>query len=789
MVGSSLDRKLFRDLSRIKGQASAIAIVIALGVMMLVMMDGLVNTLDETRRAYYERYRLADVFAPVKRAPRHVVDKISALSGVDAAEGRIVGGALITLPYVSVPLQAKAVSLPDFNLPRLNDYRLSKGRKINPQHADEVLVLESFAIARDLSLGSKLAVTMNGARRTFTIVGFAQSPEFLYTTAPGELVPDDGRFAVLWMSETALEAAFDMKGAFNEFLVALAPQHQQKEVINALDSMLGQYGALGAYGLKDQVSNRFVSEEISGLEASAIGVPPIFLGVAAFLLYIVVSRIVQSEREQIGLLKAFGYTDNEINGHYLKLVLIIAICGALLGSLMGVAAGRSLAGVYQQYFKFPFIVFQVDASAFLTGIVVSVITASVGGLLVLRQVFLLTPAVAMRPPAPVDYSHMASNDNTLKQWIDQPSRMVLRRVRRQFNRMFGAIVGVATGLALAAGMSSLLSGFDRTIELTFNILDRSDANVTFIHPLSNKTAFELQQVPGVLSVEPYRNVSVVFKYKRQEHHGAIEGLIEQPILYRALDAEQQPIILDDSGIVLSTMLAKKLDINVGETLTVDVREGRRPILHVPVTAISDTLLGSPTYMSLSGLNRHLKEVGRISGAYLTIDKKVSHQVYEKIKDMPNVAGVTLKQDSILAFEKMMDQGAGAMRYVMAIIAGVITFGIVYNAARIAYAERARDLASLRVIGFTKGEAAYVLLGELAVIVLFALPIGAALGYLLANLIAEGFSTDLYQVPSAFSLSSFAFAALSVIVAAIVSGWLVKRDVDKVDLVSALKSKE
>ena len=537
---SPLNQKLLRDLWRIKGQGFAIGIVIAVGVMMLVMMSGLVNTLDETRRAYYERYRLADVFAPVKRAPERVLKKLAKIPGVAAVEGRVIGDALISLPDVDVPLRAQAISLPDFHTPRLNDIYLTRGRMLDSEHTDEIILLKSFAEARGITPGDTLAATMNGARRNFRIVGLAESPEFLYTVAPGEFVPDDARFAVIWMSKNALSAAYDMDGAVNEVLLSMERDARLKAVLDEVDRILDSYGGLGAYGLKDQASNRIVIEETSGLRASAVAVPPIFLAVAAFLLYIAVSRIVQAERGQIGLLKAFGYSSTEVSLHYLKLVLLIAIGGALAGSLMGIAAGRSMAAFYQTYFKFPFLVFQLESSSFVTGFLVSVLTASLGGLVVLRGVFALTPAVAMRPPAPADYSRSRQLPAWLKR-LDQPSRMVLRRIFRQPMRMFIAVIGIAAGMALSSAMLSVIAGFDETLEVTFSVIDRSDAAVTFINPVSNKTVYELEHLDGVLSVEQFRSVPVIFRNALHSYRGEISGFTETPRLNRAIDKNRDPL--------------------------------------------------------------------------------------------------------------------------------------------------------------------------------------------------------------------------------------------------------
>ncbi|MBV1865867.1 MAG: ABC transporter permease [Rhodobacteraceae bacterium] len=784
-----LDHKLLRDLWRLKGQAVAIGLVIAVGVLVLVMMTGLVSSLTNTRDAYYQRYRLADVFAPAVRAPQHLVRDLMAIPGVAAAEGRITGGALIDLPEQKLPLQARAISLPDFGAPRLNDIYLTDGRRPDGGHTDEILLLRDFAVINNLHPGDTLSATMNGARRIFRIVGLAQSPEFLYATPPGEMAPDDARFAVIWMGHTALSAAYDMKGAFNEALVSLEPQANLEAVLDGVDRLLDPYGGLGAYGLKDQLSNRFISEEINGLQVMSVAIPPIFLGIAAFLLYIVILRMVQAEREQIGLIKAFGYTNAEVATHYFKMILAIAIGGAVAGCLMGIGAGRAMTGLYQLYFKFPFLLFAIEPASLVTGFAISVLAASAGGVFVLRKVFALTPAVAMHPPAPADYSGSGRVTGWLDTFLDQPSRMVLRRLTRHPGQMSGAVIGIAAGMSLSVAMVSLLASFERTLDLTFNTVDRSDLTVTFTHPMSDKTIYELQRIRGVIEVEPARIVPVILRNRLKNYRGALIGLIEKPRLYRAIDDKTAPILLRKDGIILARALAEILDIRPGEMLRVDVLDSHRPKLTIPVAGLSDSLLGSPVYLELSALNLALGQPNRVSGAFLRIDSVYRDAILSKLKGMHAISSVTRKQDTRAAFEKMMDSSSGAMRYVMVAIAAIITFGIVYNSARIAYAERARDLASLQVMGFTKGEVAFVLLGELGVVTLIALPLGAVLGHYLTFAVSKGFSTDLYQIPAVYSPESYGFAAIAVIGSAVVSGWLVKRDIDTADLVSVLKTRE
>ena len=786
---SPLDAKLGRDLWRMKGQALAIAVVVGLGVLMLVMMDGLVNSLTETRDAYYARYRLAQVFAPLKRAPDRVLDDLRAIPGVAAVEGRVTGGALIDLPGLAVPARAEAISLPPHGPPRLNAVHLARGRLLDPTRADEILLLNGFAKAHGLEPGDRIAATMNGARRDFRIAGLVEAPEFLFSAPPGELMPDDSRFAVIWMNHSALAAAYDMDGAFNEALLSLTRGAETQAVLAAADRILEPYGGLGAYGLKDQISNRFITEEIAGLVVTSHVVPPVFLAVAAFLLNIVVSRMIRAEREQIGLLKAFGYTSFEVGLHYFKFIMAIAVGGAMLGCLFGVIGGRSLATVYQIYYKFPFLVFRVVPAAFVTGVAASVLAAAAGGILVLRGVFTLTPAVAMRAAAPADYSRAAAMGGILRTLLDQPSRMVLRRIAREPLRTLLAVIGIAAGMAISVAMVNVTAAFDITVERNFTLVDRSDVTLAFIEPLPDRVIHDLRRIAGVIEVEPFRSVPAVLRNGPQSYRGGISGLVAEPRLSRAVGADLAPLPIREDGVLLGSALAELLGVAPGDRLEIEVREGRRPVIEVTVAGVAETLIGSPAYMRIEALNRALKEPGRVSGAWLRIDAAQSGEIFRKLRGMPAVAGVTVATEARAALEKVMDSGAGAVRYLMTAIAAVITFGIVYNSARIAFAERARDLASLRAIGFTRAEAAFVLLGELAVIILLALPIGAVLGYFMGEAVSAGFSTDLYRVPALFVPEGYGAAAAAVLLAGMVSGWLVKRDVDRLDLVATLKARE
>ena len=784
-----LHAKLFRDLWRIKGQALAIMVVIGIGVALQVMMSGLVASLSQTRDTYYERHQFADIFAPVVRAPEHIASRLRNIAGVAAIDTRVSGVALIDVESRALPVSARILSLSPDSHPQLNEVLLTSGRLPEPDNAQEVILLHGFASAHNIHPGQQISVTLNGALRSFDVVGTAQSPEFIYYAAPGEMIPDDARFGVIWIARPTLAAALDLKGAFNEALITLRRDANVDAVLDAIDTILGSYGSSGAYSNLDHPSNRFLAEEISGLDVSAKNVPPVFMLVAAFLLYIVISRLVQSEREEIGLMKAFGYTDTEVSTHYLQLVLLIAVGGALFGSVLGIALGRLTIPIYTTYYKLPFLLFRLEFSSFISGIATSILVASLGGAIVLRRIFRLAPAEAMRPPSPPDFSKTGRIGKRITDRLDQPTRMVLRRIARQPFRMLGAIMGIAAGMALSLSMLIIYEGFDEALDRTFNVIDRSDAFVTFAAPAPSKAIYELQRISGVTHAEPIRAVPVILRNGRREHSGAITGLAPNAQLFRALDGTSQPIALPKEGIVLSVPLATLLDLKIGDTVGVDIRQGSQPIFTTRVAGITESLLGSPAFMDIDVLSRLMREPNRLSGAYLSINDGAHEMVYATLKDMPMVAGVSLRAEAEKAFKSIMDQGAGSSRFIMGFMAFAITFGIIYNAARVAKDERARDLASLRVMGFYQSETAFVLLGELAVVTLIALPLGVLIGNGLSYLIAAGFSTDLYQIPVVFAPRAIGTAITIVVVAALTSGWLVKRDIERTEIITALKTRE
>ncbi|MCB1056749.1 MAG: ABC transporter permease [Acidobacteria bacterium] len=785
----ALERKLLRDLWQMKGQALAISLVIAAGVAMFLLSFSTFDSLSLTQQTYYERQRFADVFASLKRAPRWLEEEIAAIPGVARVETRVVRDVTLDVPDLAEPAVGRLISVPEYRRPALNDVFLRSGRYLNPGRPDEVLVNEPFASAHGMGPGDSVAAVINGRRRQLEIVGTVLSPEYVYGVRPGELMPDDERFGVFWMDRKALASAFDMEGGFNDLALSLMPGASEDEVIDRLDRLLEPYGGLGAIPRALQVSNWYLNNELKGLRGSAIVVPIIFLGVAAFLLNVVLSRLVSVQREQIAALKALGYSNRAVGFHFSQWSFAVCLVGGILGGAAGGWLGHALTELYTQYFRFPILEYRLSPWIVLGALAISLAAAVVGALASVRRAVQLPPAEAMRPEPPAAFRQTLFERLGVGRLLSPAGRMIVRNLERQPVRSLLSVVGIAFAAAIMVVGSFSLDALEVVVDLQFNAAQRQDVTLTFAQPVSAEALYDVRSLPSVLSAEPLRSVPVRLRAGHRSRQTAITGLPAEGSLDRVVDLHGRPVRLPAEGLVLSQKLASLLAVGVGDSLGLEVLEGRRQKLSVPVAATVDEFLGTSAYMSLDALHRLLGEGGALSGAALAVDEAGADTLYHRLKLTPVVAGVALKSAAIENFRKTIAENIGLMTTFNLLFSCIIAFGVIYNGARISLSERGRDLASLRVMGFTRQEISLILLGELAVLTAVATPLGLVLGRLLAGLTAAIYDNELFRLPVVVASRTYALAALTVLAASLLSGLVVRRRLDHLDLVAVLKTRE
>lgn len=786
---NKLDRKLLRDLWHLRGQTLAIALVVACGVASFIALRNIYRSLIATQASYYAAYRFADVFATVKRAPDWLVKPLSEIPGVASAQTRIVASATLDVPGVSEPALGLFVSLPETRLPILNDLHLLRGRYLEAGRRAEVIISASFAEKNQLNPGDTLSAIIHGRWTRLQIVGVALSPEFVYEIRPGEMFPDSRRFGVIWMSRKALGAAFDLDGAFNNVVLALASGAHEREVIARLDQLLNRYGGLGAYGREEQTSNHFITNEIAELRVSGTFIPAVFLSITAFLIHLSLSRLVSTQREQIAVLKAFGYGNSSIAAHFLKLALLTVAGGLALGLFIGWYYGFKLTALYAEFFRFPVFSYEMNPGVIAAATLISFGAACIGALRAVQKAVALPPAEAMRPEPPARYRTGMLERLGLQRWLPLATRIIARNVERHPFKALLTILGIALATSLLIVGFYFYDALDQIIDVQFRAVFREDANVVFNEPRPAQARYDLLSLPGVLRVEPYRAVPVRLRFRHRSKRTALQGMEPNSELQRIVAGNYQVFSVPPEGLVLSASLAETLGAKAGDQVTVEVLEGQRQVCELPLVATVDELLGQNAYLNANALNHVLRESGTISGARLMVDPKFAAPLYAALKRTPVVSAVVIPEALLNNFNETIARTMGFSTATIILFACVIAFGMVYNGARIALSERGRELASLRVLGFSHNEISVMLLGEQGLLTLLAIPLGYGIGVSLCWLITQALHTDLLRLPLVFSARTFALAFIIVISAAGVSSLLIRARLRRLDLVAVLKTRE
>ncbi len=786
---TALSRKLSRDLARMKGQAITIAVVVACGIASYVTLQSAYASLLAARDGYYESQRFADVFAHLKRAPDPLLVRIESIPGVATAEARLVETVMLPMADLPEPATGRLVGLDLGGPPRLDAPLTRQGRMPDPGREDEVAVLEAFAKAHGLQPGATLPVVLNGTRRELRVVGIVMSPEYVFALPAGAMVADNARFAVLWMDRAVVGPAFQLDGAFDDLVLRLQPGASERGVIDRLDSLLTPYGGLGAVARDRQPSNFVVSNELHQLASYAFIGPVTCLSVAAFLVNVVLSRLVYLQRPQIATLKALGYRNGEVGLHYLELVLVIVAAGAALGIALGAWLGRGMLGIYARYFEFPSFPYRLSADIVATSVIVSLVSGSVGALAVVRRVSRLAPAEAMQPEVPPTYRASLLERLGPGRMLSAAARMVLRELTRRPLRLLLSVAGIAMGIAVVVSGASLSGAVDAIVGLEFQRAQREDLSVAFTQAVDGSALHDLAHVPGVLHVEGLRVVPIRIRHGHAFREITLTGHPDGAQLRRVFEWPGRMAPIPDSGVMLTDVLASRLGVGVGDLVEIEVLEGERPVRSVRVASLAHEMFGLNAHMSLSSMEALLGEVDTTSLALLTIDPLRESAVDASLKEMPRVASVSRRRDIIEQFERQSAESMRTTSVVTTIFGAMIAVGVVYNNARVALSMRSRDLASLRVLGFTRREISAVLLGELATYVVLALAPGLALGKLLTALIFGVSDVEMFRIPAVVTPGAYVFSAAVTALAALASALVVRRQLDKLDLVAVLKARE
>ena len=783
---SMLDRKLLHDLWRLRAQVVAVALVVAAGILGYCGSLSAYDSLRWLQASYYDKARFAHVFAEGKRAPLGLVDRLVEIPGVADLEATLRFDVLLDVPGTIEPLTGRMIALPD-GRPRLNRLTLLRGAWPDGGDGDQALVNESFAASHRLAPGDTVVALWNGRRETLRIVGIASSPEYIFPSRGG--FGDERSFGLFWVGRERLAAAFRMEGAFNALAARLEPGVSEAAVIAELDRALDGYGFTGAHGRDELPSHRLLTQEISQWRVYGTLLPVVVLAVAVFLLNVALARQIGTQRSQIAALKALGCEDGALGRHYLKFVLVIVLVGGPVGVAGGVYFGYSVTQLYARFFRIPDFEYRMLAWIPLSALALSAAAAALAVAGALRSVVRLPPAEAMRPPAPPVFRPLLLERLGLARWLPPSARMVVREIERRPLRPLLTTFGIASAVAVMIGGTWWRDSIDYLLDVEIQYRERQDVRVLLTDPVARTALHDFAQLPGVLRAEPALDAPVRIAFGRRRVRTVLVGLDGDGAMNPLLDPQLKRSPLPAAGLVLNDRLARELGAGIGDRVQVEFLQGRRRRAELPVAAFSHELLQRPAAMARDALARLVGEGDAINGVRLRIDAAARETVLRELKATPRVAAVAETAPTIAYVRDNSARNVLFFSSVLAVIGAAIAVGVVYNNARIALAERAWELASLRVLGATRGEVSLLLLGELGAELLLALPIGCVLGWSLARgIIALSDHTEL-QLPLVVAPRTYAFACAVVLAAGVLSALLVRRRVDTLDLVAVLKTRE
>ncbi len=784
-----LDLKLFRDIGKMKGQMVAVSVVMACGLAMMIMSRSLILSLESTRDAYYTQHRFADVFCDVKRAPNALRVRLAQIADVAAVDTRVTGSAKLDIPGLAEPADATVISLPDDRPQQLHLLYLRRGRMPEIGRADEIVVGEAFATAHGFQPGNEIDATIYGARQRLKIVGIALSPEYVFEARPGETLPDNKRFGVFWMNERDLANAFQLDGAFNNVIVDVAPGGDAAGVMAALDRELARYGGLVAYGRRDHPSATRLDDELAVLRGLSVAFPAVYLSIAAFMSSAVLTRLIRLQREQIAQLKAFGYSSTQVGVHYVKFAIVIVAGATLIGGIAGMLLGGGVVQVYHRFFKFPELHFHPNWAMFGVAFLVSAGAAFLGVIGAVRQAVKLPPAEAMRPEPPAEYRASLFERVGLSQLVSTSFRMALRNLERKPWQAFFTALGLALATGIPVVPGAMGDGINYLLSIQWDVAERQNVTVSLIEPGSASALTDIRDLPGVMIAEPFRSVPARLRFGHRSRRLSVTGLPRDAYLNHLLDDKERTIELPPDGLLVSAKLAEVLGAKVGDRIILEVQEGRRPKLEATIQGTITDYAGIFAYMEIGALRRLMREGGTVSGAYLAVDTARWNDFLAEVKEAPRIAGVGIKEAVRASFKKSTGDMIGMITSSSFTFAIIVSFGVVYNSARIALSERSRDLATLRVIGFTQREVAAVMIGELALLTLAAIPAGLWIGTQLAAAIIRTASTESVRLPLVLTPHTYAMAVVIVLCSSALSFAVVSQRLAKLDLLGVLKARE
>ncbi len=790
----TLDRKLLREVKHSRGLILTITSLMAVGVMCFIYMHSAYDNLNLAKEQYYSQCRMADFWIDVKKAPLAELAALTKIPGISEIRPRIQSFATVDLERVEEPLNSLVLSLPDTQRPVINDIVLKRGGYFTGRRRNEVIVNDAFARQHGLYPGGWIHLLLNNRREELMIVGTAISSEFVYLVGPGNITPDPEHFGVFYLPQSYAEEVFDFDGAANQVVGLLSPEVRERpeETLRRAELLLGDYGVFSTTARKDQPSNHFLSDEIRSLGTFASILPTIFLAVAALVLNVLMVRLIDQQRSTIGMLKALGYSNGEIFVHFVKFGALIGLASGLPGLAAGYGMAELITKIYHRFFEFPNLVNRVYPVWYLTGLAIAIVCALVGTVHGARLALRLQPAEAMRPRPPVAGGRI---------WLERFARlwrrlgfgwrMTLRNLVRHRLRTGVGIMSVAFGAGLMVAGFMLREGVEYIVEFQFNQVMRSDFDLTFKDERSSEAVVEARRLPGVERAEPVLDVAGDFFHGPYRHKGVVTGLAADARLTVPRDRVGRSVRVPEAGLAMTRKLAQLLHVEAGDVIEFEPIKGLRQRRAVPVAEVIDSYVGLSVYADIHYLSRLISEELAVTGVQITADPQpaVRHALDQELKQLPALQSFNGRQNVIRNVTETVLKTQAIFISLLVVFAGVIFLTSLLNTSLISLAERRREVATLRVLGYTAWQVGGYFFRQSMVVTVLGTLAGLPLGYGLCMWVTARFDTEMFRFPLVSPPSVWIQTWALALLFGVLTHLAVQRDIHRMDWREELNVKE
>jgi len=767
----------------------AVAAVILTGISCYVALNSAYRDLVLTRDTYMKQYRMADLFFHVERAPASITTRIASLPGVLKADGRLVFDVTLDLPDRPDPAVGRIISIPDKPSPFINGVHLGSGKYPGPAGSNKVLLSKDFAEANEFDAGSTFEALINDKKHKIVVSGTGLSPEYIYVIRGiQDFLPNPQGFGILWAGRTFAQEAFGYENAVNDIVVRIEKGADSRALLDRIDTILDPYGVTYKYERKNQLSYRSLDDELMGLKGMSKIVPTIFVFVASTILFILVGRMVKRQREQIGVMKSFGYGDFQIFLHFAGFSVAIGLVGTVTGLLAGDSLARAMVEMYGDFFHFPLLEHRIYPDITVGAVFFGLAGPVIAGFFSARKTMGIAPAVALRPEAPDVYTRGSLLEAIRFLWNRLPFtwKIIVRNITRHKGRSGFVIFGVALSTGILMMSLFFMDSMDYLIKFQYHYTNRQDAKILLTRCKGMKVLHDARRLPGVRRAEPLFEMPYEIQNGNVKRNILVVGVPRQSSLLHVLDTSLRRVELPPHGIVLPEVTARSLRAKAGDRLVLKPLYPGFREKTANVARVVPQYLGQTAYMDIRSASCLMDEALAVNGILLEIEKEGYAELVESVKDTPAVATVELKYRVLKHFREMfLDfMWIGMLFYIL--FAGVIGFSVIYTSAALSIGERARELATMRVLGLHHREVVRAVFGEYFTLSLIGILSGFPLGLLFAWSIITAYQSELYTFPFVVYPSTYAKVAFCIVIFIVLARLACERPLKKLDMVATLK---